>query len=274
MNITTNGLSSWDCSSLVNWAAETIGTIISYSLILVVSVVGNSLIGINVYNTPNLRKPTNFLTANMAMSDLLFPIVVFHMWLIDLQVVSWPVVGPLGQILCKVPVSLAEASTLVSVQSLVLIAVDRFGAVVIPLHLPLISRKLCPFYILATWIVAVGVVSPLLFANKLVEYQGGIRCDMQWEEVFGEKSFPTYFLTGVSVFFYIPMVLLVLLYSIILIKLKKQAHPGEPSANVEEQRTKTNRNVMKMVVAIVSAFFLCWIPFHTIFSTGKSHSLL
>ena len=78
------------------------------------------------------------------------------------------------------------------------------------------------------------------------------------------KSFPTYFLTGVSVFFYIAMVLLVLLYSIILIKLKKQAHLGEPSANGEEQRTKTNRNVLKMVVAIVSAFFLCWIPFHTI----------
>ena len=29
MNITTNGLSSWDCSSLVNWAAEKIGTVIS-----------------------------------------------------------------------------------------------------------------------------------------------------------------------------------------------------------------------------------------------------
>ena len=200
----------------------------------------------------------------MAMSDPLFPKVVFLMWLMDLQVVSWSVVGPIGQILCKVPVFLAEASTLVSVQSLVLIAVDRFRAVVIPLHPPLISRKLCPFYILATWIVAMGIVSPNLFANKLVEYQGGIRCDMQWEGVFGEKSFPTYFLTGVSVIFYILMVLLVLLYSIILIKLKKQAHPGEPSVNGEEQRTKTDGNVMKMVVAIVSAFFLCWIPFYTI----------
>ena len=193
MNATTNGSSSWSCSSLIIWAAEKNGTIISYSLILVVSVVGNSLIGIIVYKTPNLRKPINVLIANMAMSDLLFPIVVFHMWLMDLQVVSWPGVGPLGQILCKVPVFLAEASTLVSDQSLVLIPVDRFGAVVIPLHPPLISRKLCPFYILATWIVAMGVVSPHLFANKLVEYQGGIRCDMQWEEVFGEKAFPLTF---------------------------------------------------------------------------------
>ena len=58
-----------------------------------------------------------------------------------------------------------------------------------------------------------------------------------------------------------PFVVLVILYSIILIKLKKQAHPGEQLASAEEQRTRTNRNVLKMTIAIVVAFFICWIPF-------------
>ena len=42
-------------------------------------------------------------------------------------------------------------------------------------------------------------------------------------------------------FFYIPFVLLIILYSIILIKLIKQhVHPGEHSADAEEQRSRGN----------------------------------
>ena len=84
----------------------------------------------------------------------------------------------------------------------------------------------------------------------------------QWKAIFGEKSsFGIYLLSASILFFYIPFVVLVILYSIILIKLKKQAHPGEQSARAEEQRTRRNRNVLKMTVAIVVAFFICWIPF-------------
>ena len=200
----------------------------------------------------------------MALSDLLFPIFSISKRLLDLHVDSWLIGGLLGQILCKLPAFLAEASSLVSVQSLVLISVDRFGAVVVPLRSPLISCKLCPFFILATWIVAIAVASPNLFSYKLVENPGEMKCQNQWAKTFGEKSFVTYLLAGVSVFFYIPMILLVAVYSIILIKLKKHVHPGEQSANAEEQRTKSNRNVLKMAIAIVLAFFLCWLPAYTI----------
>ena len=51
--------------------------------------------------------------------------------------------------------------------------------------------------------------------------------------------------------------------TIILIKLKKQANPGEQSANAEEQRIRRNRKVLKMAIGIAVAFFICWIPFFT-----------
>ena len=44
--------------------------------------------------------------------------------------------------------------------------------------------------------------------------------------------------------------LLVILYSIILIKLKTQAHPGEQSANTQQQRNRKNRNVLQMSIPI------------------------
>ena len=264
MSITVNGSSSWSCSSLINLEAGKIGATVALSLLLVVSLIGNLLIVLIVYKTPTLRKPINMLIANMAMSDLLFPIFSFPFRLAYFHGGGgWLIGGNLGQALCKLHVFGTYICSLVSVQSLVLITVDRFGAVVVPLRSPLITIKQCPFFIVATWIIAMAVHSPYLVAQKLVEYPGGMSCKTQWRETFGENANRNYILVLAIVFFYTSFVLLVILYSVILIKLKRQAHPGEPSANAEEQRTRRIRSVLKMAIAIVVVFFICWIPMFT-----------
>ena len=260
MNTTVNGSGFWNCSSLINPEAGKIGATVALSLSLVFSLVGNSLIVLIVYKTQTLRKPINLLIANMAISDLLYPTFLFPVLLVEMHVGSWFIGGTLGQALCKLHTFLADASSFVSIQSLVLIAVDRFGAVVVPLRSPLITRKLCSFFIIATWIIAMAVLSPFLVTYKLVKYQGRLMCESLWIEAFGGNTYPNYTLAVVVVFFYIPFVLVVILYSIILMKLKMQAHPGEQSANAEEQRTRRNRNVLKMAIAIVVVFFICLIP--------------
>ena len=262
MNITVNGSSSWSCSSLINLEAGKIGSTVALSLLLVVSLIGNLVIVLIVYKTPTLRKPINMLIANMAFSDLLFPIFTFPVRLAYFNAGGrWLIGGGnLGQALCKLHVFGAYISSLVSVQSLVLITVDRFGAVVVPLRSPLITSKQCPFFIVATWIIAMAVHSPYLAVSKLVEYPGGMRCTSQWRETLGANANRNFVLVVAIVFFYTPFVLLAILYSVILIKLKRQAHPGEASANAEEQRTRRIRNVLKMAIAIVVAFFICLIP--------------
>ena len=259
MNTTMNGSR---CSFLPNPTAEKIGTTFAYCLIFVVSLVGNSFIGIIVYKTQTLRKPRNYFLVNMAMSDLLIPIFVLPRKLTRLYVKSLLISGPLGQALCKLVPMVWAVSNIVSIQSLVLIAVDRFGAVIFPFRYPLISSKRWPFFVLATWIVAIAVFSPYFFVFKLVEYADGkLSCSMQWNEAFGESSTETnHFLAIYVVFFYFPTALLVILYSIIVVKLKKQKIPGEPSVDAEQQRAKRNRNVLKMDIAVVVGFVLCWVP--------------
>ena len=161
-----------------------------------------------------------------------------------------------------------------SVQSLVLIAVDRFGAVVFPFRSPLISSKLCPYFILATWIVSMAFHSPYLFFTKLVEYEGQLFCGYRWNEFFGSSSYVSnYFLARYIVFFYIPLVFLGVLYSIIFIKLKSaQKIPGEQSANAEQQRERRSRNVLKMAIAIVMGSALCWVPFTIVWLSHFFHS--
>ncbi|CAH3182698.1 unnamed protein product [Porites lobata] len=140
MNTTANGSSSWSCSSLINQEARKVGATVAYSLILVVSLVGNPLIVLIVYKTPTLRKPINMLIANMAMSDLLYPMFLSPVELAKSHVGSWLIGSTLGEALCKMHSFLAGVSMLVSVQSLVLLTVDRFRAVVLPLRLRLISH--------------------------------------------------------------------------------------------------------------------------------------
>ena len=226
VNISMNGTQSSSCSS--NPTAEKIGKTFAYCLIFIVSLAGNTLIAIIVYKTKTMRKPINFFIVNMAISDLLFPIIVIPGVIQDLFTDSWLIGGSLGQALCKLFYFFADLSGAVSVQSLVLIAVDRFGAVVFPLRSPLISSKLCPFFILATWIVAIAVNSPELFVNKLVEHPEGLLCEYHWNEVFGESSSSENYVTSyVVVFMFIPLVLIAILYIIIYLKLKLQKIPGE-----------------------------------------------
>ena len=79
-----------------------------------------------------------------------------------------------------------------------------------------------------------------------------------------KKALDIYRLAISTIFIFIPTVQLVALYSIIMIKLKKQVHPGEQSANAEEQSTRRNRNVLKMAIAIVLFFFFAGPPSYVI----------
>ena len=88
----------------------------------------------------------------MAMSDLLYPIFPFPVRLAELHVGSCLIGGALVQALGKLHVFLADDSSLGSIQSLILITVDRFGAVVVPLRSSVISLKRCKLSISVTWI--------------------------------------------------------------------------------------------------------------------------
>ena len=255
-----NGTQPSSCPS--NPTAEKIGMTFAYCLIFIVSLAGNIVIGIIVYKTKRMRKPINFFIVNMAMSDLFLPIIMIPKVIQTHYTHSWFIGGSLGQALCKLSYFLQSLSAIVSIQSLVLIAVDRFSAVVFPLRPPLISSKLCPFFILATWIIAMASYSPYFFAFSLVHYQRGLLCGLfWWNEPFGESStLNNYIASVVVVFGFIPLVIIAILYIIIYLKLKSQKIPGEQSANGGQQRQQRERNVLKMAIATVVGFAVCWLP--------------
>ena len=262
MNSTANGSSgSWSCFDQLNSTASKIGGTVTYCLIFIVSLVANSLIVMIVYKTPNLRKPINYFIANMAFSDILSAIFWMPLNLSLVHTNSLLIGGQLGQALCKLVFFFGNVSSFVSTQNLILIAVDRFWAVVFPLRSPLIRSKLSPFFILATWIVAVAISLLYLIAVDIAESPEGTMCVMKWEKVFPESlSYASIKLAYYILLIYIPLLLLAIIYSIIITKLKTQQHPGEQSANTQQQRDRRNRKVLQMSIAIVTVFVFCWLP--------------
>lgn len=179
MNITLNGTQLFgNCPSSSNPTTENIGKTFVYCIICVVSLVGNTLIGIIVCKTRTMRKPINSLIVNMAISDMLFPLFGFPWILTELFVDSWLISGSLGQATCKLLPFLQGISPTVSIQSLVLIAADRFGAVVFPLSYRVRSSKL--YLILATWMIAIAIQFPYILAFKVVKYPDRLVCRPMW----------------------------------------------------------------------------------------------
>ena len=256
---TMNGIQSM--SSCFNPTAARIGETFAYCLLFLVSLVGNTLVAMIVFKTKTLRKPINFLIVNMAMSDLLVPIFLFPRKLVLTYTRSWLIGDPLGQVLCKLSIYTSNLSFTVSIQSLVLIAVDRFGAVMFPLCSPLINLKRCRVFILATWIIAMAIWCPDLFASKVIESPEGLACVADWKGALGEAlSYKNFVLVMQVAIFYVPLVFITILYSAITLKIKSQKIPGEQSTNTREKRLKRERNVLKLSVAIVLGFALCWLP--------------
>ena len=234
-NVAATGIQSM--SSCSNLSVERISYTSAYCLLFAVSLTGNALIGIVVYKTRGLRNPVNYFIANMAISDLLFPIFLIPQVLVQLNTNTWLIDGPLGQALCKLSGYLVDVSSAVSIQSLVIIAVDRFRAVVFPLRSPPISSKRCRFFILATWIIAMVVFCPSLFTWKVVEHPEGLACVRRWKAAVGESSLKKTFSAAMAIIYlYFPLVFIGILYLIIALKIKTKRIIGLQSVNVREQR--------------------------------------
>jgi len=260
LNISVNETESQNCYSpgYLTEAAK-IGKTIACCLFLVVSLAGNTVIAIIIYKMKTMRTTTNFFILNMALSDLLLPILVFPLIIMEMFGRFCFFSGEQGQAFCKMMLLLQFVSCLVSVENLVLIAVDRFGAVVFPLRPPLIGSKLCPFFIFATWVVATALSSPRFFGYKSVEYTVKFNCQWVWKHApLADNN--DYLHARLFVFMVISLALIVTLYCVIFFKLKAQKPPGEQSVNAVKVREKRERNVLRMAAAIVTGFVVCWGP--------------
>ena len=257
-----------DCLAGESTTAEVVCKALAYFVILLVSLVGNFLVLFITYKNKQLRKSINFFIFNMAVSDLFNPLIIMPIQIV--QIISgsesWKVDRPwiLGNILCKLSYFLPDVSLAVSIESLVLISMDRFASAVFPLNTKLESLKARLISIVCTWIIAVAVHAPYFYTFRLRinPYDNKTYCISYWGPAFDHVKTNNRYVTATFITFVIvPIVLIAIAYGTIALVLKvKNKRTKQQLSYRQRHREQQLRKIVRLSVVIIISFVVCMIP--------------
>ncbi|XP_039751543.1 pyrokinin-1 receptor-like [Pararge aegeria] len=254
---------------------------IIYSLIFVIGLFGNMITCIVIIRNKNMHTATNYYLFSLAISDLLLlvsgmPQEIYSIWS------KWPYI--FGNVFCIIRGLAAETSTNASVLTITLFTIERYLAIC---H-PFVSHKMSKLsraikHVMLLWLASFGLALPQALQFGIRVHRGVTMC-LQTRVII-EHSFEisTFF------FFFAPMIVITVLYSLIGLRLNKSNTNKEHLEGKNLKRntkiiqkiqrknsTQSTKRVIKMLVAVVVAFFVCWAPFHAqrlvaIYGTSENH---
>ncbi|XP_016942083.2 allatostatin-A receptor [Drosophila suzukii] len=230
-----------------------------FGIIGFAGLLGNGLVILVVVANQQMRSTTNLLIINLAVSDILFVIFCVPFTATDYVLPEWP----FGNVWCKFVQYMIVVTCHCSVYTLVLMSFDRFLAVVHPVtSMSLRTERNATLAIMCAWITIVTTAIPVALSHSVRNYQyhgnAGTACVFSTEE-------EVWSLVGFQVSFFLssyvaPLTLICFLYMGMLARLWKSAPGCKPSA----ESRKGKRRVTRMVVVVVLAFAICWLPIHVI----------
>jgi hypothetical protein len=261
-NFSSNASSHQGCGGQTLTTLTKVSETIGYTLVLVFGVIGNSLVIAIVYRNRSMRTPANYFIANMAFADLMIPIFLVPKVLVQIFQGNavWLIDGTFGEFLCKLVPFIIDICLMVSIHSLVLVALERFYAVMRPMRAAIRSTRRCVVIIVSTWTLSVLFHASYFYNYKVFNINGKTLCLLRWEPFDHKQLVNMIFIAIFLVFYAFPLVSITSLYCIIILKLKRQRIPGTRYGHMIINRQKRIVNTFRMVMTVVLAFFICWAP--------------
>ncbi|KAL1279812.1 hypothetical protein QQF64_014412 [Cirrhinus molitorella] len=240
---------------------------VTYLLIFVVGVLGNSLTCIVIARHRVMRTTTNYYLFSLAISDLLvlllgLPLELYELWS------NYPFLfGVAG---CYFKTCLFETVCFASVLNVTALSVERYRAVLHPLHAKHVAtHSHAKRVILVLWAVS------LLCALPNTSLHGVETLKPRFGLTFPDSSVCTVMhdrwiynlLVQVTalLFFILPMLTITVLYVLIGLQLHRERECFDSKTGLNQdgvnQRAR-HRQVTKMLCALVIVFGICWAPFH------------
>ena len=244
-------LSYAGCS--INWETVFVAWYATDLVTSLASFVGNILLIVVVYRTGTMRTPTDYFVVNMAASDIFLP----FSFLVDDIVFKRKDAGYLSQttgaVLCKLFYFFTRVSYGVSILSLSVITVYRFYAIAFPLRARMQNSRTRIILLFLTWLVPIAMSSPwLFFVNFSLKYHF---CSFE----LNTEHLRVLNMIYLSFFFFLPLLVMLVLYPVILVTLRRQRIPGNTNCSQAViRRRKQNLRLTTMFITITVAFILCW----------------
>ncbi|XP_037526813.2 pyrokinin-1 receptor-like [Rhipicephalus sanguineus] len=253
-----------------------------YAVILVTGVTGNVCTCIVIARNRYMHTATNFYLFSLSVSDLLLlllglPQEMYQLWR------KYPYA--FGEAFCVLRGLTSEMSTNASILTITAFTVERYVAICHPLRahtmsqLPRAIRS-----IVGIWIVAGAFAVPLALQFGIV-YQrtaDGSGFLPETAACMLKRPVEHAFTVSTVLFFVLPISVISVLYILIGLQLRRSnaatRRDCSPDMNGKSHHPRSNamipmrthrqsgggskRAVVKMLVAVVVSFFICWTPFH------------
>lgn len=239
----------------------------TYIVLLIASVIGNFIV-IRVFTTgPRMRTEVNFLIINVAVADVLVAIVNMPMMVryFVRSANGLPPVwfgGTLGQFWCKCDSFVSGISQICCILSMTAIAFNRYIAIMFPLKSSLNANK-TKLVILLIWFSSCAITSPTLYSMRVKKVYEEYHCLEDWTPAFDNIKTPKYYTLALFILMYaIPLTLIIYLYSCVIHKVWIRHVPGNFTQANQRLEDVSKRRVLKMLITVVIAFAVCWLPFH------------
>ncbi|XP_039188895.1 prolactin-releasing peptide receptor-like isoform X2 [Crotalus tigris] len=229
-----------------------------YTLVVLVGIFGNYLLLYVICKTKKMHNVTNFFIGNLAFSDMLMCATCIPF---TLAYAFDPQGWIFGKFLCYFVFLMQPMTVYVSVFTLTAIAVDRYYTT---LHLlkKRISFTTCVYVIGGIWLLSCALVAPAVAHTYHVEFQkeGFAICEEFW--IGEEREHLAYAYSTLIITYILPLSAVSLSYSCITIKLKNRVVPGHPTQSQAEFDRLRRRKIFRLLVLVVAAFAVCWLPIH------------
>ena len=235
--------------------------------IIAISLIGNMFLIVITMRTRRMRTTAYRFVVNMAIADLCTAVINMpESVVIEVTNTDEWLPGAIGVVLCKLLPFCQQVCAFCSILSLLIIALDRFFAINFPLRRFILQNR-CKLIIATSWLIPCISSLPMLVANNIVESHGLILCLEEWPSPLDSmKSSRNYTVVLFVIFYLLPLIAISFLYGCVLYRLWKRKRPGNcSSSRYDTIFSRSKRKALKMFIAVVICFALCWLPFHVMF---------
>ncbi|XP_029457613.1 P2Y purinoceptor 8-like [Rhinatrema bivittatum] len=242
---------------------------ILYVLIFTISIPLNSVSLWYLCRHAHPRSPTIIFAINLAVTDLLYSLVLPFQVAYHLRGNDWP----FGDAMCRIVTILFYGNMHCSVLIMMSISVERYLGIVHPMHCKtLITVKTAVLTCVLIWTFVLLADSPLIYTKLTfhVKDLGIVTCfDVLPKDMFPSRMYYyVYFASQAILFFFLPLIIMGVSYVSIISTLLHS-----PASQLRETKKQTAR----LIVAVLTVFVVCFMPssitqiVHMIyFSKGKS----
>ncbi|XP_022086282.1 prokineticin receptor 1-like [Acanthaster planci] len=235
--------------------------LVTFVSVTVVCGVGNSLLCFIVLTQKRLRSVTNLFITNLAASDLLMAVLSVPFTLHYYLHQNWI----FGAWMCSFVGTVKLVSIYVSINTLLVIAVDRYYGIFRPLR-PRMEKGRLVLIVLAIWIVSFLVALPtflfLTTSSPTTDCRGRTvqMCFENWVNPSAANGY-VIFITVAE--FLLPIYSMGFIYISIAIKLwTHRTPPGQVTPRHREIMLVRKQKTIPMLITVVVAFFVCFAPYH------------